>query len=157
MRVSPAGGPRRYCNPATTARRSAAIRWQAAQTLAVLEVMETEDICERAAVLAEILIAGFTSRLATLDGVVEIRNKGLMIGIELETPCGSLVKQALEGRSFDQRDRRHGSQIVAPVGDVGRRSRATTGSGVPIDYQLLCGDALARHGYFDVFRAQTNA
>jgi acetylornithine aminotransferase len=64
--------------------------------LAVLDVMETEDICERAAVLAEILTAGFTSRLATLDGVVEIRNKGLMIGIELETPCGSLVKQALD-------------------------------------------------------------
>jgi acetylornithine aminotransferase len=31
-----------------------------------------------------------------MKGVREIRGKGLMIGIELDAPCGELVQQALE-------------------------------------------------------------
>jgi len=34
--------------------------------------------------------------LAGLPGVKEVRGAGLMIGIELATPCGDLVAQALE-------------------------------------------------------------
>jgi acetylornithine/N-succinyldiaminopimelate aminotransferase len=33
--------------------------------------------------------------LAGNSGVVDIRGDGLMIGIELDRPCGDLVKQAL--------------------------------------------------------------
>ena len=35
-------------------------------------------------------------RIGGLKGVKEIRGKGLMIGVELEYPCGELVQQALE-------------------------------------------------------------
>jgi acetylornithine aminotransferase len=31
-----------------------------------------------------------------MPGVVEVRGRGLMIGVELDRPCGELVKAALE-------------------------------------------------------------
>ncbi|HWU82571.1 MAG TPA: aminotransferase class III-fold pyridoxal phosphate-dependent enzyme, partial [Methylophilaceae bacterium] len=40
----------------------------------------------------------FRAQLADVPEVVTIRNAGLMIGIELDRPCGELVKQALEAR-----------------------------------------------------------
>ena len=33
--------------------------------------------------------------MAGISGVVQIRGMGLMIGIELDRPCGELVRQAL--------------------------------------------------------------
>ena len=38
----------------------------------------------------------FLAELKTTQGVVTVRNAGLMIGIELDRPCGDLVKLALE-------------------------------------------------------------
>jgi acetylornithine aminotransferase len=38
----------------------------------------------------------FNNTLATLDGVREIRGKGLMIGIQLDRPCGELVGRGLD-------------------------------------------------------------
>jgi acetylornithine/N-succinyldiaminopimelate aminotransferase len=42
------------------------------------------------------LIRGFEEALAEQEYIVDIRGKGLMIGIELDRPCGELVGQALE-------------------------------------------------------------
>ncbi len=42
------------------------------------------------------MLAAFAARLGELEGVVEIRGLGLMIGIELDRPCGELVGRALE-------------------------------------------------------------
>ena len=39
---------------------------------------------------------GLASGLATVRGVKEVRGHGLMIGVELDRPCGDLVKLALE-------------------------------------------------------------
>ena len=39
---------------------------------------------------------GFNERLQGNKHIVDIRNKGLMIGIELDSPCAELVKSALE-------------------------------------------------------------
>jgi acetylornithine/N-succinyldiaminopimelate aminotransferase len=62
---------------------------------AVLEVMEAEGLAGRAATLGEYLLAGFRQRLGGLTGVVAIRGRGLMLGIELDRPCAELVPQAL--------------------------------------------------------------
>ena len=67
-----------------------------AAALAVLEVMEKERLWERAASLGERMLTGFRERLGSLEGVVDIRGQGLMIGIELERSCGELVNRALE-------------------------------------------------------------
>ena len=46
--------------------------------------------------MGELIRAGFRDALAGVAGVVEIRGMGLMIGIELDRPCGELVKRALD-------------------------------------------------------------
>ncbi len=64
--------------------------------LAVVEVMEKENLAAYAAELGEYFLSQFRTKLAGLAGVSEIRGKGLMLGIELERDCGDLVKQALQ-------------------------------------------------------------
>jgi acetylornithine aminotransferase len=63
--------------------------------LAVLEVLTASDLPARAAALGDDLTTLFRARLADAPGVVEVRGKGLMIGIELDRPCADLVGQAL--------------------------------------------------------------
>ena len=64
--------------------------------IAVLEVVEKEQLVNHAATLGEQLLAGFTTALSGLEGVTEIRGLGLMIGIELDRPCTELVVKAIE-------------------------------------------------------------
>ncbi len=66
--------------------------------LAVLETIEREQLCERAAGSGEYLIAGLRERLDGVGGVTDIRGKGLMIGIELDRPCRELIGRALSER-----------------------------------------------------------
>ncbi|HET20122.1 MAG TPA: acetylornithine transaminase [Chromatiales bacterium] len=62
----------------------------------VLEVVERDGLVARAAELGGHIRDGLASRLAGVKGVLDVRGLGLMIGIQLDRPCGGLVKQALE-------------------------------------------------------------
>jgi len=62
----------------------------------VLDIIEDENLLGNAARQGEYLLNGFRENLGDLNGIVDIRGKGLMIGIELDRPCAELVKQALE-------------------------------------------------------------
>jgi len=64
--------------------------------IAVLETLEQEQLIEHAAALGERFQQGFRDALSGVAGVTEIRNLGLMIGIELDRPCGELVSQAID-------------------------------------------------------------
>jgi acetylornithine aminotransferase len=64
--------------------------------LAVLNTIEQDKLVERAASLGNKLLHDFTHRLAGHPQVVAIRGMGLLIGIELEIGCASLVAKALE-------------------------------------------------------------
>ncbi len=64
--------------------------------LAVLDIIEKENIIDNAKEMGEYLLSSFQKELNNVDGVVEIRGHGMMIGIELEKDCGELVAQALE-------------------------------------------------------------
>ncbi len=64
--------------------------------LVVCDTLRTGDLPARAALLGEKLLDDFASALDGVDGVREIRGRGLMIGIELDQPCGELVGRALE-------------------------------------------------------------
>lgn len=66
-----------------------------AAALAVVETMEKDKLAERAAFLGEHMTASLADQLKDIAGVVEIRNKGLMIGIQLDKPCAELVKLGL--------------------------------------------------------------
>ena len=64
--------------------------------IAVLESLEQEECVANAEKLGAHMLAGFSRALAGLDGVIDIRGRGLMIGIELDRPCSELVSKALE-------------------------------------------------------------
>src|SRR5471032_3378547 len=64
--------------------------------LTTLSVMEEDDLLDNAAKMGEIIRNGFKQALAGVAGVRDIRGQGLMIGIELDRPCGDLVNSALE-------------------------------------------------------------
>ncbi len=63
---------------------------------AVVETIEREGLSERAAWMGDYLLAGFRQRLAGLDGVRDIRGKGLMLAVELEKPGAPIVGRALD-------------------------------------------------------------
>lgn len=66
-----------------------------AAACAVLDTLEKDQLTEKAATLGHYLQKGFQERLEGQEGVKEIRSCGLMIGIELDRPCGDLVGAAL--------------------------------------------------------------
>lgn len=61
----------------------------------VLDVIERDGLVARAAQLGTRIREGLAARLEGVRGVVEVRGLGLMIGVQLDRPCGELVKQAL--------------------------------------------------------------
>ena len=64
--------------------------------LAVLETLQSERLAERAEALGARLLTDFADALEGLPGVEEIRGQGLLLGIELDRPCGELVTRALD-------------------------------------------------------------
>jgi len=64
--------------------------------LTTLDVMAEDGLPGHAAELGAFIRADLAKRLAGVAGIREIRGQGLLIGIELDRPCGDLVKQALE-------------------------------------------------------------
>ena len=67
-----------------------------AAALATLAIIEEENLMTNATAMGEFICDGVRAALAGVAGVREIRGKGLMIGIELDYPCGDLVQDALE-------------------------------------------------------------
>ncbi len=63
-----------------------------AASLAVLEVMKSENLVQNAAQMGQRLL----DELRKLPHVREVRGQGLMIGVELEEPCGPIRKQLLQ-------------------------------------------------------------
>ena len=61
----------------------------------MIETIQRDGLADRAARMGDYLLAGFERLLDGIEGVVEIRGRGLMIGIELDRPCGDLVPPAL--------------------------------------------------------------
>ncbi len=64
--------------------------------LATLDVMASENVCRNATEVGEHVRASLRRALAETPGVKDIRGQGMLNGIELDRPCGDLVKVALE-------------------------------------------------------------
>ena len=67
-----------------------------AAALATLTAIEEEGLLKNAERTGAILLRGLRDALDGQPGVVEVRGQGLMIGVELERPCGDLVRQAMD-------------------------------------------------------------
>ena len=61
-----------------------------------LRIMEEDGLLAHAAAVGEVLRAGLVRELGSLAGVKDIRGAGLMIGIELDRPCGVLLARAAQ-------------------------------------------------------------
>jgi acetylornithine aminotransferase len=64
--------------------------------LTTIEVMEDEGLLDNAAAMGERIIGGLRAALSGAAGVIDIRGSGLMIGVELDRPCGEIVARALK-------------------------------------------------------------
>ena len=67
-----------------------------AAALATLEVIEQERLLDNAERIGILIRSELAHALAGCRGVLDIRGQGLMIGAELDRPCGELVALALE-------------------------------------------------------------
>ncbi len=63
---------------------------------AVVSTILDEDLCANAGAIGQFLLQGFNTQLGDHPRVRDIRGRGLMLGIELDRPCGELVEQARE-------------------------------------------------------------
>ena len=64
--------------------------------LETLAIIEDEDLMHNAVEIGDFLRAELKQRLGGNPGVKDVRGAGLMVGIELVSACGELVKRALE-------------------------------------------------------------
>lgn len=63
--------------------------------LAVLETLERDGLLAQAEKQGRAIHDGLRARLRDVPGIVGLRHKGMMIGIELDRPCADLVARAL--------------------------------------------------------------
>ena len=61
-----------------------------------LRIMEEDGLLANAATVGGVLMDALKAELQGLPGVVDFRGAGLMIGIELDRPCGVLLGRAAE-------------------------------------------------------------
>lgn len=61
-----------------------------------IRIMEEDGLLAHATVVGDYLKAKLQAKLGSLEGFVEVRGQGLMIGVELTKPCGQLIGQAAE-------------------------------------------------------------
>ena len=61
-----------------------------------IRIMEEDGLLAHTTEVGEYLKAQLHAALSSLDGYVEVRGQGLMIGVELTKPCGQLIGQAAE-------------------------------------------------------------
>jgi acetylornithine aminotransferase len=66
--------------------------------LETLRIVEEENLLANAAEQGERIRSGLKRELAGVPGLVAVRGMGLMIGVELDRPCGELVTMALAAR-----------------------------------------------------------
>lgn len=64
--------------------------------LTTIDVIEKDCLIANAEAIGAAIRAGLAQALAGVAGIVDIRGQGLMIGIELDRPCGELVTRALD-------------------------------------------------------------
>lgn len=61
-----------------------------------IRIMEEDGLLAHATQVGDHLKAKLLAELGSMDGFVEVRGQGLMIGVELAKPCGQLIGQAAE-------------------------------------------------------------
>ncbi len=61
-----------------------------------IRIMEEDNLLANAADVGEHLKAALARAFTGVEGVLEVRGQGLMLGVELAAPCGALVQRAAD-------------------------------------------------------------
>ncbi len=101
-----------------------------------LRIMEEEGLLANAAKVGTALRDGLQRELRGVAGFNEIRGQGLMLGIELDRPCGDLLGRAAQGRPDAQRHGRPRDPPRAAADPEPGRSGADRRHPVPADQGL---------------------
>ncbi len=64
--------------------------------LETIRIMEKDNLLANAAAMGERLMQGLRTQLAGVAGVVDVRGQGLMVGLELDRPCGEIMATAAD-------------------------------------------------------------
>jgi acetylornithine aminotransferase len=64
--------------------------------LTTIAVMEADGLMEKAIANGAIIKNGLTDRLKKYPGFIEIRGRGLMLGVQLDRPASSIVSESLK-------------------------------------------------------------
>ncbi len=66
--------------------------------LATIQTIESDHLCENATQQGQYILKKLGEKFSNNGHVLDIRGKGLMIGIELDSPCSEIVDLCLEHR-----------------------------------------------------------
>ena len=67
-----------------------------AAVVTTIDTIREEDLLANAVKVGDAIRGGIAAALNGVAGVAEVRGMGMMIGVELDRPCGDLVKAALD-------------------------------------------------------------
>jgi len=83
--------------------------------LAVLDALEQEGLLKNAEDVGAHLQQSLAQELSDVPGVVEVRGRGLMLGIELERPCGILASRAMQAGLLANVTRERVVRLLPPL------------------------------------------
>jgi acetylornithine aminotransferase len=86
-----------------------------AAALAVLGEIQERALCDNAQQVGEYLVAKLRTELSGVPGVVEVRGKGLLIGIELDRPAVEVMRMALDAGLLVNATSRTVVRLVPPL------------------------------------------
>jgi acetylornithine aminotransferase len=111
--------------------------------LETLRIIEDDGLIANAAARGEQIRAGFAAAFEGLAGVVAVRGQGLMIGIELDRPCGELVNAALEARLLINVTQERVIRLLPPLVIDAREADEIVGRLAPLVRRFLGAPASA--------------
>ncbi|NBX95573.1 MAG: aminotransferase class III-fold pyridoxal phosphate-dependent enzyme, partial [Betaproteobacteria bacterium] len=102
-----------------------------------LRIMTEDNVLAHAESVGAQLKADLQRELGTLPGVKDIRGQGLMVGIELDRPCGALLGQACEAGLLISVTADSVIRLVPPLVMTHAQAREVVARLAPLVHQFL--------------------
>ncbi len=112
-----------------------------AAALATLQALQDEKLLENAEKVGEHLKQSLAKQLAGVTGVIDIRGRGLMLGIELSHNCGVLAQRALDAGLLINVTRDKVVRLLPPLILTTAEADQMVGMLVPLIKQFLAEQA----------------
>ena len=115
-----------------------------AAAIETLAIIEDEGLMRNAVAMGDLLRESFRARFAGMQGIVDIRGQGLMIGIELAQPCGELVQQALDAGVLINVTADNVIRLLPPLNFTREQAQLLVDAVVPLVTQFLARQSAAQ-------------